>query len=45
MNNRKAYFEKMTIRELRIYGRKNGITIYQKWNKPELLSAVLSAKT
>ena len=32
-----------TIRELRIYGRKQGVMILQRWSKPELIAAIVKA--
>ena len=32
-----------TIRELRIYGRKQGVMILQRWNKQELIAAIVKA--
>ena len=41
--NRKAYLERFTIRQLRIYGRQQGVRVLQKWAKPELINAILLA--
>ena len=41
--SRKEYLETFTIRQLRIYGRKQGVTILQKWTKPQLVAALLKA--
>ena len=40
---RAAYLQQFTIRQLRIYGRKHGVTIYQKWTKPQLIAAIVKA--
>jgi hypothetical protein len=40
---RTAYLNTFTIRQLRIYGRKQGVTILQKWGKAELVAAIAQA--
>ena len=40
---RRLYLSKYTIRELRIYARKQGVAILQKWNKPRLIAAIVAA--
>ena len=37
------YLNAFTIRQLRIYGRKQGLTILQKWGKAELVAAIAKA--
>lgn len=37
------YLNTFTIRQLRMYGRKQGLTILQKWNKKELANAIAAA--
>jgi len=41
--DRKTYLNRFTIRQLRIHGRKSGVLILQKWNKPELVAAIVKA--
>ena len=37
------YLNGFTVRQLRIYGRKNGVLILQKWSKSELVKAIAKA--
>jgi hypothetical protein len=41
--NRTEYLNTFTIRQLRIYGRRQGMTILQKWGKAELVAAIAMA--
>jgi hypothetical protein len=41
--DRIAYLNSFTIRQLRIYGRQQGVMILQKWGKPELVAAIAKA--
>jgi hypothetical protein len=38
------YLSNFTVRQLRIYGRKNGVSILQKWGKSELVLAIAKAR-
>jgi hypothetical protein len=40
---RTEYLSTFTIRQLRIYGRKQGLTILQKWGKSELVANIAKA--
>lgn len=41
--NRTTYLSKFTICQLRVYGRRQGVTVYQKWGKQELIAAIVGA--
>jgi hypothetical protein len=41
--SRNEYLEQYTIRQLRIYARKQNIVILQKWTKPELIAAIIKS--
>ena len=41
--SRSATLNGFTIRQLRIYGRKHGVLILQKWTKPQLVAALVKA--
>ena len=41
--SRKEYLNQFTVSKLRIYGRRNGMIVLQKWNKPELVDAIVKA--
>jgi hypothetical protein len=38
-----AYLQAFTVRQLRIYARRNGICILQSWAKPQLIAAIVKA--
>ena len=40
---RTQQLQAFTVRQLRIYGRKQGVAFLQKWNKSELITAILAA--
>jgi hypothetical protein len=40
---RTQQLQAFTVRQLRIYSRKQGVAILQKWNKSELITAILAA--
>lgn len=41
--SRSSILSKYTVRQLRIYGRKSGVLVLQKWTKPELVAALVRA--
>ena len=38
---RAAYLQPLTVRQLRIRARRNGVTILQSWTKPQLITAII----
>lgn len=40
---RTQQLQAFTVRQLRIYSRKQGVAILQKWSKSELTTAILAA--
>lgn len=41
--SRSSTLNAYTVRQLRIYGRKQGVLILQKWTKPQLVAALVRA--
>lgn len=41
--SRATYLDQHTKRALRIYARRSGVTVLQKWRKPELIRAIVCA--
>ena len=40
---RTQQLQAFTVRQLRIYGRKQGVAVRQAWSKPELIAAIVAA--
>ena len=38
---RAAYLQSLTVHQLRIRARRNGVTILQSWTKPQLITAII----
>jgi hypothetical protein len=41
---RAAYLQTFSVRQLRIYARNNDVFILQKWNKSQLIAAIINSR-